>query len=97
MSTYRKQVNLMRRKHVRLAAVCHSNAEVEMRIVGYRTSSWGGGCSLRCRVSSRQFGVKGHTHRKPLKSDLSRNARLPNASLQGSRRCKKQKLTCSWQ
>lgn len=34
------------------------------------------------RVSLDSLGVKGHTHRKPLKPNLSRNAWLPNASLQ---------------
>lgn len=32
-------------------------------------------------MESWQLGVKGHTHRKPLRSNLSRNACLPNASL----------------
>lgn len=58
MSTYRKQVNLMRRKHVRLAAVCHSNAEVEMRIVGYRTSSWGGGVHSGAESRLDSLGLK---------------------------------------
>lgn len=40
-----------------------------------------------------QFRVKGHTHRKPLKSDLSRNACLPDASLQRESESEKVTLT----
>lgn len=55
--------------------------------------SWGAGsCSggvysgASNRSQSWQFGVKGHTHRKPLKSNLSRNACLSNASLRRENR-----------
>lgn len=58
--------------------VCNTSTHVVLALWRLLVGSLG-----RIQSESRQFGIKGHTHRKALRPDLSRSACLPDASLRG--------------